>query len=167
MRHLKAGRKLGRNSEHRRAMLSNLAASLVSEERLITTDTRAKELRRVAEHLITLAKRAEAAKASAELSEAEKVAAGVHYRRLAFRTLKNETLVKKLFDVLTPRYAKLKDGRPWGGGYTRILKVGRRVGDNAPTALIEFIGAEVKRKVIKRAPEAPAEAPEGTDSADE
>jgi large subunit ribosomal protein L17 len=141
-------------------MLSNLAASLVAEERLITTDTRAKELRRVAEHLVTLAKRAEAAKADAQLSEAQKTAAGVHYRRLVFRTLKNEALVKKLFEVITPRFMKLPDGKPWGGGYTRVLKVGRRVGDNAPTALIEFIGAEVKRKIIKRAPEPEADAPE-------
>lgn len=157
MRHQKSGRKLGRNSEHRRAMLSNMAASLVEEERIQTTDTRAKELRRVAEHLITLAKRAEAAKADPALGEAAKAAAGVHYRRLAFRTLRRHELVKKLFDVLTPRFAKLPDGRVWGGGYTRIIKVGRRLGDNAPVSMIEFIGAPVKVRVVKPAPQPEAE----------
>src|SRR5262249_7285720 len=124
-------------------MLSNLAASLVAEERLTTTEARAKELRRVAEHLVTLAKRATAASGDKGLSEAQKIAAGIHYRRLVFRTLRKHELVKKLFDEITPRFAKLPDGRPWGGGYTRILKVGRRQGDNAPVSLIEFIGAEI------------------------
>jgi large subunit ribosomal protein L17 len=141
-------------------MLNNMAASLVAEERIKTTDTRAKELRRVAEHLITLAKRAEQAKADPQLQPAEKTAAGIHYRRLVFRTLKNHGLVQKLFDELTPRFLKLEDGRPWGGGYTRIVKVGRRQGDNAPISLIEFIGAKPKVKIINRAEEPAAEAEE-------
>jgi large subunit ribosomal protein L17 len=163
MRHLKSGRKLGRNSEHRDAMMSNMVASLVSEERIQTTDTRAKELRRIAEHLVTLAKRAEAAKHDPKLSPTTKTAKNVFYRRLAYRTLRNQELVNKLFDVITPRFLKLEDGKPWNGGYTRIIKVGNRHGDNAPVSFIEYIGAPLKRKIIKRQeeiPETPEETPE-------
>lgn len=160
MRHLKSGRKLGRNSAHRRAMLSNLAASLVGEGRITTTEARAKELRRVVERLITFAKRAEAAKADPNLPQEAKQAAGVHYRRLVYRTLRQHDLVKKLFDDITPRYLTLPDGRPWQGGYTRILKVGRRHGDNAPLSLIEFVGTQVKPRVIKKAKPAPQVEPE-------
>lgn len=166
MRHLKSGRKLSRNSEHRHAMLSNMVASLVAEERIKTTDTRAKELRRVAEHLVTIAKRAAAAKADPKLNQAAISAKNVFYRRLAFETLRNQELVNKLFDELTPRFQKLPDGKPWGGGYTRIVKVGRRNGDNAPISLIEFIGAPIKRKAIQapeEAPAAPAAQDEGSD----
>lgn len=163
MRHLKSGRKLGRNSEHRDAMMSNMVASLVSEERIKTTDTRAKELRRVAEHLVTLAKRAETAKQNTDLSPTVKTAKNVFYRRLAYRTLRNQDLVNKLFDEITPRFLKLEDGKPWNGGYTRIIKIGNRNGDNAPLSFIEFIGAPLKRKVIKRQEEPlPEPTPEET-----
>jgi large subunit ribosomal protein L17 len=150
MRHQKSGRKLGRNSTHRHAMMSNLAASLVAEERITTTDARAKELRRVAEHLVTLARRA----SKTTGSDAEKAAAGVHYRRLVQETLGKQDLVKKFFDEIVPRVSKQDDGKPRNGGYTRILKVRRRAGDNAPLSLIEFLGAPIKAKVIKRKEEA-------------
>ncbi|THB66890.1 MAG: 50S ribosomal protein L17 [Gammaproteobacteria bacterium] len=116
MRHRKSGRKLGRNSSHRKAMFKNMAASLFEHEAIRTTLPKAKELRRVAEPLITLAKR-------------DSVAS----RRLAFARLRNNEAVKKLFDELGPRY----QDRP--GGYLRILKCGFRAGDNAPMAFIELV----------------------------
>ena len=162
MRHRKSGRKLGRNSEHRDAMMSNMVSSLVAEERIQTTDARAKELRGLAEHLVTIAKRAETAKHDPKLQPTAKTAANVFYRRMAYRTLRNQDLVNKLFDVITPRFLKLENGKPWGGGYTRIIKVGNRHGDNAPISLIEFIGAPVKRKIIKPKEEEIADDTEGT-----
>ena len=117
MRHLKSGRKLNRNSSHRQAMFRNMASSLLKHEVIRTTLPKAKELRRVAEPLITLAKED-----------------GVHQRRLAFSRLRDKSAVGKLFTEIGPRY---KD-RP--GGYTRILKCGFRDGDNAPMAYIEPVG---------------------------
>ena len=117
MRHLKSGRKLNRNSSHRQAMFRNMASSLLKHEVIRTTLPKAKELRRVAEPLITLAKED-----------------GVHQRRLAFSRLRDKSAVGKLFTEIGPRY---KD-RP--GGYTRILKCGFRDGDNAPMAYIELVG---------------------------
>ncbi|MEM9301434.1 MAG: 50S ribosomal protein L17 [Pseudomonadota bacterium] len=116
MRHQKAGRKLNRNSSHRTAMFRNMTSSLVKHEIIKTTLPKAKELRRVAEPLITLAKND-----------------GVHQRRLAFSRLRDAEAVGKLFTEIGPRY---KD-RP--GGYTRILKCGSRDGDNAPMAYIELV----------------------------
>ena len=116
MRHRKSGRKLNRNSSHRKAMFKNMTASLVEHEVIKTTLPKAKELRRVAEPLITLAKEDSVAN-----------------RRLAFDRLRNKATVGKLFSDLGPRF---KD-RP--GGYIRILKCGFRQGDNAPMAYVELL----------------------------
>ncbi len=116
MRHRKSGRKLGRNSSHRKAMYRNMAASLVQHETIKTTLPKAKELRRVIEPLITLAKQD-----------------GVARRRLAFSRLRDAAAVGKLFKELGPRF---KD-RP--GGYLRILKIGFRAGDAAPMALVQLL----------------------------
>lgn len=116
MRHRKTGRRLGRTSSHRKAMFSNMTVSLITHELIRTTLPKAKELRRVAEPLITLAK-----------------TDGVARRRLAFARLKNRQAVTKLFNELGPRYS----ARP--GGYLRILKCGFRVGDNAPMAYVELV----------------------------
>lgn len=116
MRHRNSGRQLSRNSSHRAAMLRNLAASLLNHEVIKTTVPKAKELRRVAEPLITLAK-----------------TDSVHKRRIAFARLRDRDVVTKLFNELGPRYKE----RP--GGYMRILKMGFRPGDNAPMALVELV----------------------------
>jgi len=116
MRHLKSGRKLNRTSSHREAMFKNMAASIIKQELIRTTLPKAKELRRVAEPLITLAK-----------------VDTVANRRLAFARLRDKVAVGKLFVELGPRYRERK------GGYTRILKCGNRVGDNAPMAYVELV----------------------------
>ncbi|RNF81817.1 50S ribosomal protein L17 [Montanilutibacter psychrotolerans] len=116
MRHQKSGRKFSRTSSHRDAMFSNMAASLIKHELIRTTLPKAKELRRVAEPLITMAK-----------------ADGVANRRLAFSRLRDKQAVGKLFIELGPRYRE----RP--GGYLRILKCGFRAGDNAPMAYVELV----------------------------
>lgn len=116
MRHRKSGRKLNRTSSHREAMFRNMAASLITHELIKTTLPKAKELRRVAEPLITLAK--------------DDSLAG---RRLAFARLRDRDAVTKLFNELGPRYTT----RP--GGYLRILKCGFRAGDNAPMAYVELV----------------------------
>jgi large subunit ribosomal protein L17 len=116
MRHRKSGRKLGRNSSHRKAMFRNMATSLVRHETIKTTVPKAKELRRVVEPLITLAK-----------------VDGVANRRLAFNRLRDKEAVGKLFSDLGPRF---KD-RP--GGYLRILKIGPRPGDAAPMAIVQLV----------------------------
>ena len=128
MRHQKSGRKLGRNSSHRKAMYRNMAASLLTHETIKTTLPKAKELRRVVEPLITLAK-----KAGAENSEQ------VGKRRLAFARLRDQAVVAKLFNEIGPRF---KD-RP--GGYLRILKLGRRPGDAAPMAVVQLLDQESER----------------------
>ncbi|WP_077529263.1 50S ribosomal protein L17 [Vreelandella utahensis] len=120
MRHRKSGRKLNRNSSHRKAMYRNMTASLVEHELIKTTLPKAKELRRVAEPLITLAKEDSVAN-----------------RRQAFARLRNDQTVAKLFEELGPRF----ESRP--GGYLRILKCGLRAGDNAPMAYVEVIGRPV------------------------
>lgn len=116
MRHRKAGRKLNRTSSHRKAMLRNMAASLFTHELIRTTLPKAKELREVAEPLITLSKED-----------------SVAHRRLAFARLRDRNVVTKLFNELGPRYQT----RP--GGYLRILKCGFRAGDNAPMAYVELV----------------------------
>ncbi|MBN8443885.1 MAG: 50S ribosomal protein L17 [Gammaproteobacteria bacterium] len=116
MRHRKSGRQLNRNSSHRQAMFRNMASSLVKHEIIKTTLPKAKELRRVIEPLITLAKNDSVAN-----------------RRLAFARTRDKEVVGLLFNVLGPRY----NARP--GGYTRILKCGFRTGDNAPMAYIELV----------------------------
>ena len=116
MRHRNSGRQLNRNSAHREAMFRNMAASLLRHEVIKTTVSKAKELRRVAEPLITMAK-----------------SDSVHRRRLAFSRLRDRDVVTKLFNELGPRYKE----RP--GGYLRILKMGYRAGDSAPLALVELV----------------------------
>jgi len=117
MRHRKSGRKFNRTSAHRKAMFRNMTASLVEHELIKTTLPKAKELRRVAEPLITLSKNDSVAN-----------------RRLAFSRLRDDAAVAKLFNELGPRFVE----RP--GGYLRILKCGFRTGDNAPMAFVEVIG---------------------------
>ncbi|MBQ1471679.1 50S ribosomal protein L17 [Eubacterium sp. AB3007] len=109
-------RKLGRNSAHRKAMLRNLVTDLLREERISTTDTRAKEARRIAEKMITLGKRGD-----------------LHARRQALSYIYDETVVTKLFEELGPRYADRN------GGYTRILKLGPRRGDCAEMVFLELV----------------------------
>lgn len=116
MRHRKAGRKLGRTWEHRKAMFRNLAKSLVEHERISTTEAKAKELRRLTDRLVSYG-----------LEDT------LHARRKAYRVLENRSLVKKLFDEIAPRFADVP------GGYTRIVKHSApRRGDNAPRAIVEF-----------------------------
>jgi len=122
MRHRKSGRKLGRTSAHRKAMYRNLAVSLLQHETIRTTVPKAKELRRVVEPLITLAKHA-----------SENSGDAVRLRRLAFSRLRDDAAVGKLFTELGPRF---KD-RP--GGYLRILKMGHRAGDAAPMAMVQLL----------------------------
>jgi len=119
MRHGRALRKLGRDTEHRIALLRSLSTSLFEKERITTTLHKAKELRPFAEKLITLARRDT-----------------LHSRRLAARDVGNKTVLKKLFDTLGPRFAE----RP--GGYSRILKLGWRQGDGAELAILELLGSE-------------------------
>ena len=124
MRHRKDHRKLGRTSSHRRAMLRNMVTSLLDHEEIRTTDAKAKEVRRVAERMITLGKRG-----------------SLHARRLALRTLRSKEVAAKVFDTLADRY------RERAGGYTRVLKIGRRVGDAAPISIVQLIPADGKDAV--------------------
>lgn len=131
MRHRNSNRKLNRTSSHRQAMLRNMANSLLRHEVIKTTLPKAKELRRVAEPLITLSK-------NATLSN----------RRLAFSRTRDRDIVGKLFNELGPRYQSRN------GGYLRILKCGFRVGDNAPMALVELVDRpEVEAEVVEAAAE--------------
>jgi large subunit ribosomal protein L17 len=119
MRHLKQGRKLGRTSSHRKALLRNLATALLEHERIITTEPKAKELRRVADRLVTLGKRG-----------------NLHARRQALQVVQSNTVVQKLFNEIAPRLAERQ------GGYTRILRLGYRPGDAAAMAVIELVDAQ-------------------------
>ena len=123
MRHANAHRKLGRRSDHRRAMFANMAASLIKHEQIVTTLPKAKDLRPIVEKLVTLGKRGD-----------------LHARRQAIAQMRDLTMVKKLFDVIGPRY---KDRN---GGYTRVLKAGYRYGDSAPVAVIEFVDRDLEAK---------------------
>ncbi len=116
MRHRCAHRKLNRTSSHRKALFKNMAIALLKHETIVTTLPKAKELRKFVEPLITLGKDPKLAN-----------------RRLAFSRVRDDTIVKKIFDVLGPRYSERQ------GGYTRILKYGFRPGDNAPRALMELV----------------------------
>lgn len=116
MRHRCSSRKFGRNASHRQAMFSNLVTSLFRYERIQTTEAKAKELRSIADKLITLGKRGD-----------------LHARRLALRSLRDREVLSKLFDDIAPRNANRQ------GGYTRIIKLGQRPGDGAPITLIELV----------------------------
>ena len=123
MRHGNAHRKLNRKAEHRRAMFANMAAALIKHEQIITTLPKAKDLRPIVEKLITLGKRG-----------------GLHARRQAIAELRDVAMVKKLFEVLGPRYKERN------GGYTRVLKAGFRYGDSAPRAVIELVDRDEDAK---------------------
>ena len=129
MRHGKVHRKLNRKPEHRRAMFANMAAALIKHEQIVTTLPKAKDLRPVVEKLVTLGKRG-----------------GLHARRQAIAQMRNIAMVKKLFEVIGPRY---KDRN---GGYTRVLKAGYRHGDSAPVAVIEFVDRDVDAKGLDSGP---------------
>jgi large subunit ribosomal protein L17 len=135
MHHGKIGSKLGRTSSHKEAMLRNMVTSVIKYERIRTTDMKAKELRKVAEKMITLGKKG-----------------GLHARRQALAVVRDKSLVTKLFGELTERY------RNRAGGYTRIVKAGYRFGDNAPVSILEFIPDEKKKEKAK--PKAKAKAKE-------
>lgn len=127
MRHRKTGRKLGRNTSHRKAMMRNMVTSLFDCEKITTTDARAKELRKMAEKLITIARRGD-----------------LHSRRLIMEVVRDKKTVAKLVDTIAPRYAD----RP--GGYTRIIKLGHRAGDNAALSIIELVEEEIAAKPKKK-----------------
>jgi large subunit ribosomal protein L17 len=135
MRHGKAGSKLGRTSSHRKAMLRNMVTSFLKYEKVKTTDAKAKELRIVAEKMITLGKRGD-----------------LHARRQALAFVRDPAMVGKLFSELSERY------RSRAGGYTRIVKMGYRTGDNAPLSVVEFIDAVKKQKTKKKTKEKEAPA---------
>ncbi|HEY7220133.1 MAG TPA: 50S ribosomal protein L17 [Candidatus Binatia bacterium] len=126
MRHLKSGRQLSRNSAHRWALMRNLITALLREEKIRTTDPKAKELRRWVDRVITLGKQG-----------------SLHARRQALSIVRDKAVVRKLFDTIGPRF---KD-RP--GGYTRIIKIGIRRGDAAQMAVIELVGAESEKQASK------------------
>jgi large subunit ribosomal protein L17 len=129
MRHGKSGRKLNRTSSHRKAMFANMAAALIKHEQIVTTLPKAKDLRPIAEKLITLAKRGD-----------------VHARRQAMSKIRDEDQVKKLFEVLGARYGERN------GGYTRVLKAGFRYGDSAPMAVIELVDRDPAAKGLDSGP---------------
>lgn len=129
MRHNKAGRRLGRTTSHRVAMFRNMVTSLFNHEKITTTDSKAKELRSIAEKMITLGKRGD-----------------LHAMRQAASYIRDKSTVTKLFTTIAPRY---KDRQ---GGYTRIIKLSIRQGDNAPVSLIELVEEELTVKPAKKAP---------------
>lgn len=126
MYHGKAGKKLGRTSSHKEAMLRNMVTSIIKHERIRTTDTKAKELKKLAEKMVTLGKRG-----------------SLHARRQALSVVRDKEMVGKLFGELSERY------RNRAGGYTRIIKAGYRHGDNAPVSILEFISDEKKKEKAK------------------
>ncbi|TKT79277.1 50S ribosomal protein L17 [Aquamicrobium sp. LC103] len=123
MRHGKSGRRLNRTVSHRKALFSNMAASLIEHEQIVTTLPKAKELRPIVEKLVTLGKRGD-----------------LHARRQVIAAIRSDALAKRLFDTIAPRYADRH------GGYLRIMKAGFRHGDNAPMAVIEFVDRDVSAK---------------------
>jgi large subunit ribosomal protein L17 len=146
MRHRVAGRKLGRKTAHRRAMFRNMVTSFLDKERIRTTLPKAKELRPIAERMITLGKRE-----------------SLHARRQALAFIKDTAVVTKLFEILAPRFAQRN------GGYTRIIRLGFRQGDGASMAILELLGSEFKsdkaedekaKKKAKKKAAAPSKEPE-------
>lgn len=140
MRHGVAHRKLNRTQSHRKAMFANMAASLIKHEQITTTLPKAKELKPIADKLITLAKKGD-----------------LHARRQAISKIRDVEMVGKLFDVLGPRYAERS------GGYTRVMKAGFRYGDNAPRAVIEFVDRDETAKGQDSGPTAEMESGDGAD----
>jgi len=129
MRHNSAGRRLGRTTSHRKAMFRNMVTSFLEHEKITTTDAKAKELRSIAERMITLGKKGD-----------------LHATRQAAAYIRDKKIVTKLFTTIAPRYAD----RP--GGYTRIIKLGIRPGDTAPVSVIELVEAEMKPKKVSAKP---------------
>ena len=129
MRHNSAGRRLGRTTSHRIAMFRNMVTSFLEHEKITTTDAKAKELRSIAERMITLGKKGD-----------------LHATRQAAAYIRDKKVVTKLFTTIAPRYAD----RP--GGYTRIIKLGIRPGDTAPVSVIELVEAEMKPKKVSAKP---------------
>jgi len=129
MRHKMSGRKLGRKSQHRKAMFSNMAASLIKHEQIKTTLPKAKEMRGVVDKLITLGK-----------------SGTLHDRRRAYAFLRDDATVAKLFETLGPRYKERS------GGYTRVLKAGHRYGDAAAMAILELVDRDVDAKGLDSGP---------------
>jgi large subunit ribosomal protein L17 len=123
MYHGRSKRRFNRTAEHRKAMFANMSQALIKHEQIVTTLPKAKDLRPVVEKLVTLGKRGD-----------------LHARRQAIAQIRDVAIVKKLFDVLGPRYKERN------GGYTRVLKAGFRQGDNAPAAVIEFVDRDVDAK---------------------
>jgi large subunit ribosomal protein L17 len=132
MRHGKAGRRLGRKTSHREAMFRNMVTSLLDHGKITTTDAKAKEIRVVAERMITLGKRGD-----------------LHSMRLAGSVIREKSVVSKLFSTIAPCYKERL------GGYTRIIKLGIRQGDAAPLSLIELVESEMKPSKVKAAPVKP------------
>ncbi|NPU85096.1 MAG: 50S ribosomal protein L17 [Syntrophaceae bacterium] len=130
MRHRKLTTKLGRTASHRKAMFRNMVTSFLKYEKIETTDIKAKELRRVAEKMITLGKRGD-----------------LHARRQALAYVRDRDVVEKLFEQISSRFKERK------GGYTRIVKTGYRTGDNAPMALIELVGGEKEKAQKAKKPQ--------------
>lgn len=147
MRHKVDHRKLGRTAAHRKAMLNNMVTSLFDKERIKTTDAKAKEARRQAERLITRAKKGYSAyqehqslKEAGKESEAKQMqAVALAHWRQAGRVVRKQSVLKKLFDVIAPQYLERS------GGYTRILHLQNRLGDNARTVLLELVGVSEER----------------------
>ena len=135
MRHGKAGRRLGRKTSHREAMFRNMVTSLLDHGKITTTDAKAKEIRVVAERMITLGKRGD-----------------LHSMRLASSVIREKAVVSKLFSTIAPCYKERL------GGYTRIIKLGIRQGDAAPLSLIELVEAEIKPSKVKSTPVKPKKA---------
>jgi large subunit ribosomal protein L17 len=117
------------NASHRKAMMRNMVTSLIEHERIETTDTRAKEIRRLADRMVTLGKRGD-----------------LHSLRLSLKTVRTKTAAKKLFDELGPRFKEKQ------GGYTRIVKIGRRHGDNADMAILEWSLPQASAEISKKKP---------------
>lgn len=142
MRHRKSGRKLGRTHSHRKATLSNLATALFEHKKIKTTTAKAKELRSVAERLVTYAKKD-----------------SLHARRMVLRTIRDKEVVKSLFEEIAPKYEDRN------GGYTRVIKLGRRSGDAAEVSIIELVGFESVQK--KSAPKPKTDAKSKTKPVEE
>ena len=140
MRHANKGRKLNRTASHRKAMFANMAASLLKHEQIVTTLPKAKELKPIADRLVTLGKKG-----------------GLHRRRQAYAQIRDDKAVAKLFDELAARYKE----RP--GGYTRVLKAGFRHGDSAPMAVIELVDRDESWKGVDSGPTAEQDATEDAD----
>ena len=136
MRHGMAQRKLNRTHEHRKAMFANMSCALIKHEQITTTLPKAKELRPIVEKLVTKAKHA-----------AKDETRSLHLRRQVISSIRDESMAKKLFDTLGPRYAE-RDG-----GYIRIMKAGFRYGDNAPLAVIEFVDRDEDAKGLDSGPD--------------